>query len=284
MSYLSDSLSRKVIFFTGKGGVGKSTLAWATALACHHQGKKVAVVGWQPLGKDEPPPVARELGIDWIGLETLAAFREYALQIIRFQKLYDSVLDNKVLRTFVLAAPGLADAVVGGKIWDLYHNARYDTLIIDMPSSGHARSFFKSPLGLQKIFKVGFIARDTERVCALFRSPETRLDLVALPEELPLVECRELKESLAPLHPFSFGYLHLNQCLPDWVKTSPDVLAPLAEGARRPFVDFNERWEEQRQTLELSQALAMPEVRIPRFATQSWKQSVENAASILEGL
>ena len=115
LGYLSDSLNRKVIFFTGKGGVGKSTLAWATALACHRQGKKVAIVGWQPLGKEEAPPVARELGMDWLGLETLAAFREYALGIIKFQKIYDSVLDNKILRTFVLAAPGLADAVEIGR-------------------------------------------------------------------------------------------------------------------------------------------------------------------------
>lgn len=282
MTYLVDSLSRKVIFFTGKGGVGKSTLTWATALACQRAGRRVAVVGWQPLGQDTAPPVAKELGIPWVGLETLSAFREYALQIIRFQKLYDSVLDNRILRTFVLAAPGLADAVVAGKIWDLYQRAEYETLLIDMPSSGHARSFFKSPLGLQKIFKFGFIARDAERVCALFRAPETRLDLIALPEELPLVECRELKESLAPLHPFSFGYLHLNQCLPAWVRTGPSEIKNLPTDARQIFTDFNERFEDQEQTLKLAAALQMPTVRLSRLATHNWKESVEALAKELE--
>jgi energy-coupling factor transporter ATP-binding protein EcfA2 len=284
LGYLSDSLNRKVIFFTGKGGVGKSTLAWATALALHRQGKKVAIVGWQPLGKQEAPPVAGELGMDWLGLETLAAFREYALGIIKFQKIYDSVLDNKILRTFVLAAPGLADAVVGGKIWDVYDKGIYDTLVVDMPSSGHARSFFKSPLGLKKIFKVGFIARDTDRVCALFSSPQTRLDLVALPEELPLVECRELKESLAPLHPFSFGFLHVNQCLPDWVGTTQAQSNNVPGSIGRTLQDFNERLADQKQTLALAAPIGMPSLLTPRFAVDGWKQSVEAAATHLESL
>lgn len=283
MDYLQDSLRRKLIFFTGKGGVGKSTLAWATALAAHRKGLKVAVLGWSPLGKDDPPPVVREAGLDWIGLETLSAFREYALQIIRFEKLYDSVLDNKILRTFVLAAPGLADVVMGGKIWDLFHKSTYDLVVVDLPSSGHARSFFKSPLGLQKIFKMGFVARDIESICKMFRDPATRLDLVALPEELPLVECRELKESLAPLHPFSFGYLHLNQCLPAWVHTPAAEFSALPANVKQILQNFNQRLEEEKLAAPLAQAIELPIVSTPRFATLGWQSNVEEVAEHLEG-
>lgn len=282
MNYLDDSTRRKVIFLTGKGGVGKSTLAWATALACKRRGKRTAVVGWKPLGKEVPVEDRGDFGIPWIGLDTLTASREYALQIIRFEKLYDTVLDNKVLRTFVLAAPGLADAVMAGKIWDLYQKDEYDTIVVDMPSSGHAKSFFKSPLGLQKIFKVGFIARDAERVLKLFRAPDVRLDLVALPEELPLVECRELKQSLEALHPFSWGYLHLNQCLPDWVCTPGADRLPVDDAVKTALEDLNARWTDQHDTLALAE-MGLPRLQIPRFATEAWKQSVEDVAKHLEG-
>src|SRR5690606_34172720 len=84
----------------------------------------------------------------------------------------------------------------------------------DLPSSGHTVSFFQSPLGVKEIFKVGFVHTETEKILGMFRSPDVRLDLVAIPEELPVVECRELKERLAALHDFQFGYLHVNQSAP----------------------------------------------------------------------
>jgi anion-transporting ArsA/GET3 family ATPase len=282
LTYLEDTSTRKVIFFTGKGGVGKSTLAAATALLARRQGKRVAVVGWDPLGTvDSPPPLA-ELGLDWIGLETLSAFREYALQILRSEKLYDTFLDNKVLRTFVMAAPGLADAVVAGKIWDLFHRGTYDLLVVDLPSSGHAKSFFKSPLGLKKIFKTGFIARDADRVCALFSSPQTRLDLIALPEELPLSECAELKRALEPLHAFSFGYLHVNQCLPLWLRLPDQVLRDTPPAVHPMLEAMAERVEDQETTLRLSASLNLPQVQVPRFTHSDSKATIEETARFLE--
>ncbi len=275
-------MTRKVIFLTGKGGVGKSTLAWATALACKRRGKRVVVVGWKPIGKEDAIENRGGLDVAWIGLDTLSAFREYALQIVRFEKLYDTVLDNKILRAFVLAAPGLADAMMAGKIWDLYNRGEYDTIVVDMPSSGHAKSFFKSPLGLQKLFKKGFIARDTERVLSLFRSPEVRLDLVALPEELPLVECRELKQSLEALHPFSWGYLHINQCLPDWVRIPGPEALPVDDAVKTSLLALNARWADQQDTLSLAE-MGLPKLQTWRFATEAWKQLVEEVARHLEG-
>ncbi|MBY0371280.1 P-loop NTPase [bacterium] len=282
MSYLDDSLRRKAIFFTGKGGVGKSTLAWATALACQRRGRKVAVVGWQPAGKPAPPALV-DLGIPWLGLDTLTTFKEYALTLIKFERLYDSVLDNRVLRTFVLAAPGLSDAVIAGKIWELVNRGEYETLLIDMPSSGHAKAFFKSPLGLKKIFKMGFIARDTERVLNLFQSNDVRLDLVTLPEELPLRECQLLKGELQALHSFSFGYAHFNQCLPNFAAFEPTELDRL-EGEVERFARAVSTEHAEQASRMAAHGLGLPTVKIPRFATAGWKASVQSTADFLEAL
>ncbi len=257
--------------------MGKSSLCAATALLAKKEGKKIAVVSWDPSGENRPPPLATALGLDWIGLETLSAFREYALQTIRSERLYDSLLDNQVLRTFVRAAPGLADAVVAGKIWDLYSKKSYDLLLVDLPSSGHAVSFFKSPLGLKTIFKSGFIARDTERVCSLFSSPDCRLDLVALPEELPLIECNELKTTLAGLHPFSFGYLHLNQVFPSWLKTEPQPF----EDLKSCLALLNQRLSEQEATYPLASQVGLPVLKVPRFVEPSPAANIAEVARFL---
>jgi hypothetical protein len=97
-----------------------------------------------------------------------------------------------------------------------------------------------------------------------------------------LVECRELKDSLAPLHPFSFGFLHVNQCLPQWVGTSAAQRVGLPDSVQRTLEDFSDRLADQQETLALVKPIAMPTLLVPRFAVESWKQSVENVATFLE--
>jgi len=72
-----------------------------------------------------------------------------------------------------------------------------------------------------------------------FLSLGCRLDLVALPEELPLVECLQLKQKLEAILPFHFGYLHINQLTPDFAIPTTDeglsaeVAADLEHNRRR---------------------------------------------------
>lgn len=228
--YIEDSLSRRVIFFTGKGGVGKSSLAWATALACRRQGKKVLVVSWSAFDTEARPFFTDLEGVESITLDALTCFREYALLLLKFEKLYDAVFDNFVLNAFVQAAPGVSETVIAGKIWHLSETGGYDLIVIDLPSSGHALSFFQSPLGVKKVFSVGFVSKETEKILALFRSPSTRVDFVTLPEELPMVECLELKNKLADLHALHFGWVHVNQVTPTFpLPTEGSVTAAARE-------------------------------------------------------
>ena len=141
-SYLEDTLSKKLLLFTGKGGVGKTAIAMATALLCKRHGKRVVFASWSPFDSSNQSLPEENHEIETVHLETLSAFREYALHILKFNKLYDIIFDNPVLKTFVKAAPGLSETVIAGKVWDLYDNGNQDILIIDLPSSGHAFSFF----------------------------------------------------------------------------------------------------------------------------------------------
>lgn len=281
-SYLDDCLSRRVIFFTGKGGVGKSTLAWATAVACQRKKLRVTVASWNPLEPFAKPLAVEESGIRWIPLETLAAFKEYALQIFRFETIYHVVFDNHVLKTFIRAAPGVGETVVAGKIWDLYQKREQDLLIVDLPASGHAVTFFQSPLGVQKLFAMGFVHKEAEKIVEMFRSRESRIDLVALPEELPLAEGLQLKQKLESLHSFHFGYLHMNQCTPDLPVPPPSALSEFPETIRDCAERHVKRRELEADACGVVPEFKLPSIEVPRYASMSLHDTVDKVAAYLE--
>lgn len=275
-NYISDCLSRRVIFFTGKGGVGKSTLAWATAVACRRQGRKVSFISWNPFEDESRRPAGSDPSlIPWFRLSGRECFHEYAIQILKFERLYRVLFDNAVIRAFIEVAPGLAESVIAGKIWDLYSHHPDTLYIVDLPASGHAISFFQSPLGLHKLFPKGIVHRETGAIRDLFASSETRVDLVTLAEELPVTEAKELHSRLAALEVLKFGYIHLNQCLP------PELDREFSSTS-----DLGNRQGEWRRTekenIAALSSLALPQIKTPRMTNDLFSEVVEAAAASLE--
>ncbi len=278
--YLSDTLRKRLIFFTGKGGVGKSSLAWATAVAARKRGLRVAVCGWNPFGDTAPPVPISDPHIKWIPLTTMGCFKEYALHIVKFEALYEAVFDNPVLKTFLLAAPGLSDTVIAGKIWDLWDHGDVDLVLVDLPASGHAASFFRSPIGVQKVFTFGIVHKNTKKIQEMFRAPSVRLDLVTLPEELPVTEAPEPKPQLAALHPFRWGRLHLNRCTPPLA--SPDEKSVLPAEAKAALEFHEARLAEEKEALSKTPRLEMPTTHLKRLASEERAETVYRLAEALE--
>jgi len=270
-SYLDDTLRRKVLFLTGKGGVGKSTVAWATALACQQAGAKVRLASWAPFSETAPPDWLTRT-VPWARLDTLGCFKEYVLKHFKVDALYSMIFENKIFRSFVLAAPGLAETVVAGKIWDLVESREQDLVIVDLPSSGHAISFFQSTLGIQKIFPVGFVHEQTSKILKMWQSSECRIDIVSLPEEMPVTESRELKTKLEEVIQSPLGYFILNRCLPEFDLSQPtQVAAELAQERSR----YLERKAEEKRLVDETQKAELPLVRLTQFAEPSLQVLVE---------
>lgn len=276
-AYLEDCLKKKVIFFTGKGGVGKSAAAWATALLCKEAGKRVGMVSWNPLDETAKLPTMSAFQVPWEILDTMGCFKEYTLHILKFEKIFDLVFENHVLQTFVKAMPGLSETVIAGKIWDLIDKEKYEILIIDMPASGHAFSFFKSPLGIDKIFSVGFVHKETQKICNLLKAPTTRIDFVALPEEMSIIETLEFKKKLQKLWPYPFGYVLLNQCLPQF--KVPE--AKTAGSFQNLVTRYHETLRSQQEARRLSKDLSMPTLEIPRFPTEKLTDTILKIKEVL---
>ncbi len=265
-AYLDDCLRRKVLFFTGKGGVGKSSLAWATALACQRAGARVVLASWSPFTETAPPAWLIGGGVGWEKLETLACFKEYVIKHFKVEPLFNLVFDNRIFRSFVLAAPGLAETIVAGKIWDLVHARTQDLVIVDLPASGHAVSFFHSTIGVQKIFPVGFVHDQTTRILELWKSNQCRIDLVGLPEEMPITESLELKSKLLEILQVNLGFFLINRCLPEFDLSLPSQVPPALTIARQ---QYNARREDEMTHLQNAKQAGLPLITIPQFAEKT---------------
>jgi len=279
--FLSDSLKRKVIFFTGKGGVGKTTLAWATALALSNRGRKVRLVSWSPFDGESIPQNLSEFKVPWEQLEVSACFKEYTLKTLKFEKIFDIVFENRILKAFIEVAPGLSETVIAGKVWDLYDRNKQDTLIVDLPATGHALSFFKSPMGIEKMFATGFVHRQAEQICDMFISSETRLDLVTLPEEMPILESEQFLEKLAALGKFPLGFLHVNQCTPDLpLPSPPPKLIP--KEIEKCLLDHALRKKREERAFQKAAGLPLALIKIPRLTSEQLKETVKQLAAQME--
>jgi hypothetical protein len=276
--FIQDCLTRKIIFFTGKGGVGKSTVTWATASLLRKAGRRVLVTSWSPFDEHHQPAQVADLGVEYLYLETMACFREYALLTLKFEKVYDVVFDNRILRAFIASAPGLSDTVIAGKIENLHLSGNYDHILVDLPSSGHTLSFFQSPLGVSHVFSMGSVHKDTARICAFFQSAECRLDFVSIPEDLSLTENLELKAKLTEVFPLSFGYLHLN------LMTPPFDLPPteqLPEAARQAAEDYRKHRQHDDEAREIAKGFHLPVIENERVAIEDESKIAERVADRL---
>jgi anion-transporting ArsA/GET3 family ATPase len=204
--------ARRFLFVTGKGGVGKTTVCAALALALARRGRRVLVamsgpherlssfLGTPPIGHDVQE-VARNVWATKI--EPPRALEEYGELILKVKSLARAVFDNRYTQAFFRAVPGLYDWSLLGKAW--YHTTeerpdgspRFDVVLFDAPSTGHGLDMLRVPKVILDIVPPGALRRDAERAWQLFSDPvRSGVVLVSLPEEMPVTETVELAAAL----------------------------------------------------------------------------------------
>ncbi len=211
-------LDRRLILVLGKGGVGRSTMAASIAAACARRGRRTLLYQANAndrfgdyFGRPACTPEPAELAPGLWGLNTspAAALREYGLMILRFQKVYDMIFENRVTKAFLRAIPGLDDYAILGKAW--FHTTEekrgrplWDTVVFDMPASGHSLTMLRIPWVILETVPEGPLTRDARTLQTLLRDPaRTAAIIVTIAEEMPATEARELTAGIEPLgiHP-----------------------------------------------------------------------------------
>jgi anion-transporting ArsA/GET3 family ATPase len=221
---------RRFLIVTGKGGVGKTTVCAAEAIALAAKGKRVLVAMCNAkerlsamLGSDlvgnQVLPVGQNI---WaVNMDPETALEEYGLMMLKSRALYKVLFDNKYVRTFFRAVPGMAEWAMLGKAW--WHTTelladgrpRFDVVILDAPATGHGLDMLRVPKVILDVVPSGLLRRDAERAWAMFQDPaQCAVILVTLPEEMPTTETIELANALRGELKLPIGKVVVNAVLP----------------------------------------------------------------------
>ncbi len=235
---------QRLLIVTGKGGVGKTTVAAAYATALAAQGKRVLVAMCNAkerlsvmLGSDLiSTDVTRVMPNVWaVNMTPESALEEYGMIALRSKTLYQLLFDNKYVRVFFRAVPGIQEWSMLGKAW--WHTTEkqadgswtYDVVILDAPATGHGLDMLRVPKVIVDVVPPGLLRRDAERAWNMFRDPETcGVVLVTIPEEMPTTETIELASALQDELGLSIARVVVNAVLPPlFSRVERDVLESL---------------------------------------------------------
>jgi len=215
---------KRFLIVTGKGGVGKTTVCAAEALALAHKGKRVLVcmcnakerlstmLGSQLIGS-EVVSVAQNV---WaVNMDPEVALQEYGMMMLKSRALYKLLFDNRYVRTFFRAVPGMSEWSMLGKAWFHTTEGKYDIVILDAPATGHGLDMLRVPKVILDVVPPGLLRRDAERAWQMFQDPkECAVVLVTLPEEMPTTETIELAHALRDDLKLPIGKIVVNMVLP----------------------------------------------------------------------
>jgi hypothetical protein len=204
---------KRLVVVTGKGGVGKTTVAAALGLAAARAGKRTvvcevaeqerlaAMFGVTDVGHSE-----HELapGLHAVSVDPERAKLEWLRYQLKSGTLASLLGGSSLFGYLTAAAPGLSELVTIGKVWDLAQLERrtggsvFDMAIVDAPATGHGLGMLKAPSTYASVTRVGPVGRHARLIDRFLRDrAATGVLAVALAEEMPVNETIELEQRLA---------------------------------------------------------------------------------------
>ena len=272
-------IETRYIFYTGKGGVGKTSVACATAINLVDAGKRVLLVSTDPASNlddvlqtrvgQEPTPINGVPGLDALNLDPEEAARVYREQVVGSCR---GILHDEVIKSIEEQLSGACTVEIAS--FDLFtrllsdssRTEAYDQIIFDTAPTGHTLRLLTLPKawsgflganvhGTSCIGPLEDLAENQERyehtVAALSNPELTTLVLVTEPETSALSEALRASRELSELG------LNNQQLVVNWVLQTDgrDILAAAFQ-------------KQQKQALEqISDALKqLPRTELPLLA------------------
>jgi anion-transporting ArsA/GET3 family ATPase len=225
-------LAKPLLVVTGKGGVGKSTVAAALGMAAAARGLRTIVAEVaarddvsRALGGNGPTRafVERDLGegLHHISIDPESALEEYVKDQLP-RGVADLLASSRLFAYLVAATPGLRELLSVGKVWELAQPDRrtpgahpYDLVILDAPATGHGVAVLTAPGTFANAARMGPVARQGGIIHGMLADPEqTGIVAVATAEEMPVNETLALRATLRDELRQDFAGVVVNGVLP----------------------------------------------------------------------
>ena len=286
--------SPKIRIVSGKGGVGKTVVTTALAMAHAQAGRRVLLCEMH--GRDR---VAALLQVEPVGytlrevfedltvvdINPREAIREYALMTLRFDAVYKAVFDNRLVRNFINLVPSLGELVMLGKVWfhaeeQVHGRPRFDVVLVDAPATGHAIALLGAPRAVHNTVPAGPMRDNAALLHGMLTDRErTALQIVTTPEEMPVTEALELATAARGLG-VALDRSVINQRLEPLPAGALEAVLPLrddpvlmgTELALRLRESKRREGEDELQRLPaatLSTAISLPRLVRPEFNLQA---------------
>ncbi|MFP3915755.1 MAG: ArsA-related P-loop ATPase [Actinomycetota bacterium] len=184
-------MTTRLVVVSGKGGVGKSAVAAALALASRRRGESVLAIDMQDAGG-----LGSHLGADRLSFrprilaEGLAASTidraDALLEYLRVQLGVPAVATiGPAARAFdalASSAPAIREVVTMGKVlWEVKRGV-YDVVVADGPPTGQIGSYLRAARTIRELVAAGRILEQVAWMESLLRAGTSTLTVVTLLE------------------------------------------------------------------------------------------------------
>jgi anion-transporting ArsA/GET3 family ATPase len=263
------AFGQDLVVVTGKGGVGKSTVAAALGLAAARRGLRTVVaevaarddVSRALAGSGTRPFEERAVAdnLFHISIDPERAMEEYLVDQLPVRALADVLTSSRLFTYLAAATPGMRELLTMGKVWELAQGRRrtpgarpYDLVVLDAPATGHGVAVLAAPRTFADAARVGPVARQGRTIHEMVADPErTGVIAVATAEEMPVNETLALREALRDDLGLELDAVVVNAVLPDRFSAQDAAALAARRGrAARVAASLHARARAQREQLE----------------------------------